>query len=215
MKKVIILSTICVLSAFMAYGAAFNLTPQKTNAVTKTSQKSTIVSRTSADYPITDSLKTLTENSDIVVEGEFSNFDKYWNMARNPNDISKEDPELYVKGALYDFTVEDYLKSNGQKQNKITVNICVSRNDKTDERYIEPTMGQKIILFLKKGDVADYYYGTEEPFRFSVDQLATDDVNSSSNDVKTETNIQDIKNSFEGGKTFSLPDFKNEIKNIK
>lgn len=220
MKKISMITIICVLSAFMVYGSISIFGPKGNDTSIQASaldQKDNILLATKSysDFPSTDSLKTLTKDSDIVVIGEFSRFIQYWNMARDPSDpynLNKEDPNLYVKGGLYEFTIDEYLKSNDKNEKKITVNIPVSRNETIYEDYFEPIIGEKVVLFLVKSEFTKNYYGTEEPYRFSIDLSAGED-SSLPKKIKVKTNFKDIKDLFEGGKELNLSEFIDKVKN--
>lgn len=207
MKKVAIISAICILFGIPAY-APISGYPKDKNGL-----KHIVLT----DFPVSNSIEELTKESNIVVVGEFSKYVESWNMARDPKDVTKEDPNNHVKGDLYEFTVNDYLKSNGKNENKIIINITVSTNGVTDERYIEPIIGEKVVLFLKKSDLADHYYGASEPFGFSIDTTSDQNISSlaSLEKVKIKTNINEIKDSFEGGKEINLSEFSNKVKNTK
>lgn len=197
MKRIMRILTICALFVFAVYVSILNFQPKKNE----------IVSSTTMDFPISDSVEKLTKESDIVVIGYFNKLIENWNMARDPKETSKEDLNNYVKGSLYEFEVDDYLKSPGKEQQSIKVNITVSANRVTDERYIEPVIGEKMILFLKKSPIADRYFGTMEPFRFTID--------SNIGMVKTNTKVKVVKDNFENKKEFKLEEFKDKVKRSK
>lgn len=151
----------------------------------------------SSDYPITSELSEMIDEADIVVIGEYKNFDSKWNMARNPENIMEEDPDNYTEGHLYNFEISKKIKGETES-NQIKVNhryseiilleesnevindegiivreatkVITKEIENIDPLYIEPTIGQKYMLFLSEDEVFGSYYGAIEPFAIVFDE---------------------------------------------
>ncbi len=149
----------------------------------------------SFDYPVATDLRQMVEGSQYIVVGEYTKFDSGWNMARNPSDITKEDPDNYTEGLLYDFRVEKVLKGSMDsesiqvnhrhcetvkltesdaevnslgvivKQATVTNEVAVEVADPT---FIEPELNCKYILFLCRDKNFGYYYAAIEPFSIKL-----------------------------------------------
>ena len=100
--------TVSVLTIAVLAGAFVMHHVRKSNTFTQTVDSLTV----SYGYPITSKLQEMMDSADYIVIGEYTKFDSTWNMARNPNNIKEEDPENYVEGRLYDFTVEQCVKGS-------------------------------------------------------------------------------------------------------
>lgn len=197
---------------FICFIILFSLSLIGCNDSSKKSSK--LQTKSSSDFPVAMTIDKLTSESDIIVVGSYNKFINNWNMARHPEDFNKEDPNIYVKGALYEFNIEEFLKGNNIDKKTITVNVAVSNpGGSVDERYIEPVIGEKVILFLKKSPIADRYFGTMEPYQFSIPD--TSNKSYSSDRIKVKTNLKQVQQSFEGGKSFTLDEFKNKINKAK
>ena len=131
---------------------------------------------TSYDYAATESLSGMFDYADYIVIGEYTGFDSTWNMARDNDDVSKEASDLYVEGHLYNFSVDEVLKGDipeesilinheySTKRKVIESNevikegSVVKKATKTNaieftvlsERFIEPEISSKYILFYQK-----------------------------------------------------------------
>lgn len=147
------------------------------------------------DYPVADSLEQMSAESDLIVTGRYTGLDSTWNMARDPADMRKEDPENYVEGRLYRFDVQEvwkgeleedtilvnhkYLSVMKKEESNAVVNeegIILSEATQTREismtvhnpLFIEPTQDDTYILFLKQDPNFGNYYGAIEPFSIKV-----------------------------------------------
>ncbi|UTR13118.1 cardiolipin synthase [Salipaludibacillus sp. LMS25] len=134
----------------------------------------------SADFPVTEELEEMAEEAEVIAFGTYEGLNSNWNMARDPNDPSKEDQENYVEGKLYDFQVEEYILGDGDE--KIQINLRYKEEIKVEDSegkihtienvdplFIEPEIGEKYIVFLKKDDDFGNYYGAIEPFQVVFD----------------------------------------------
>lgn len=149
-----------------------------------------------SDYPVAVSLEEMTEQAELVVLGWYTNFDSKWNMARNPQNISEEDPDNYVEGWLYDFEINDVLKGtvesssilvNHRYSQQVTnkgsnavidgegriVQAATEENPRTftvhEPMFIEPELNCEYMLFLLKDNHFGNYYAAVEPFSIKID----------------------------------------------
>lgn len=143
----------------------------------KVPQEATSQINVSYDFPSASTIQEMASEADVVISGEYtSNEYEKWNMSRNPENPLKESSEKYTEGRLYKFKVESVLKGT-LSDKEIKVNHRVAEMIKVeleegktqevkvaDPRFIEPTAGQKYLLFLKKDDKLNNYYGAIEPF---------------------------------------------------
>lgn len=187
-KKKLIISAIFILTVMTG---SFIYSNQSKNL--KVSSDETIV--ISEDYPVTEDLKKMIDESELIVMGEYKNFDSSWNMARDPEDNSKSDDEYYIEGRIFKFKVDKVLLGHA-KEDIIDVNLRYSRDieystsdgnnikfDYKNPLYMDPEIGKRYLLFLKK-DL--YYYGAIEPFQIQIDKY---------NKAILKSNLIDIKES--------------------
>lgn len=150
----------------------------------------------SFDYPVAADLKQMAEGAQYIVIGEYTRFNSAWNMARDPRDITKEDPDNYTEGWLYDFNVEKILKgsiadASIQVNHRHSETISVTESDAevnslgiivkqatvtnkvavevADPTFIEPELNSKYVLFLCKDNTFGYYYAALEPFSIKLE----------------------------------------------
>ncbi|PEX81521.1 cardiolipin synthase [Bacillus cereus] len=131
------------------------------------------------DFPSTSRLEDMVKEADVVAIGNYDGFDSTWNMARNPQDISQEDRENYVEGHLYNFNVKEVLKGdplqdrmkiNYRYAEQIEIDDSNSKVVNEDPLYIKPEIGKKYMLFLKKDENMNHYFGAIEPFSIMFDE---------------------------------------------
>lgn len=197
MKKNIGIYAICfVVLAAVSYTGVHKIC---STGVNETSTNGVIQYHSDVDYPMTYDIDKIINESDIIVSGQYQKYTSSWNMARNPENILEEAKDMYIEGRLYEFKVDNYLK--GGSDSTISVNLSYSHNGTIDETYIEPVVGEKVVLFLKKDSNFNNYYGSIEPFQFSL-----------GNDmIYVKTNIKDVRNSFEGGMDIPFKDLSEKI----
>lgn len=131
----------------------------------------------SYDFPTASTIQEMASEADVVISGEYtSNEYEKWNMSRNPENPSEESSEKYAEGRLYKFKVDSVVKGNlSEKEIKVNhrafdmikVELEEGKPQEVkvdDPRFIEPTAGQKYLLFLKKDNKLNNYYGAIEPF---------------------------------------------------
>lgn len=149
------------------------------------------------DYPIAEDLSTMTEQSDFIVIGQYTAKLGTWNMARDPNDLSKESSEESVTGQLYRFEIDTVLKGN---VNSRQIQINLRRSERMthtesnavtnregiilkpatqettttftvdDPLFIEPLLSQETMLFLNYDERTGYHYPAVEPFTIMKDE---------------------------------------------
>jgi hypothetical protein len=129
----------------------------------------------------------LTNKSTIVVIGKAVSTGDVINLAREVDDISKPDPNLFGIGQVYEFEIMRYLKGeqdvNGAKriyvvQSEGMIILTSSKPPTMDdiekarsqEKYIPINLGGEYILFLEplKGfsELKMHYTGVAQPWRF-------------------------------------------------
>ncbi|PWW42343.1 MULTISPECIES: matrixin family metalloprotease [Paenibacillus] len=135
----------------------------------------------SYDFPTTNKLEEMVQESDIIVIGEYQDGFETWNMLRDPNNSQKESEEAFVEGQLYDFKIDNVIKGNVDGGN-IKVNhraaesLTLKFSEDVEEQvtvsdlfYIAPKTKSKYVLFLKQNKELDNYYGAIEPFSVTID----------------------------------------------
>jgi hypothetical protein len=149
------------------------------------------------DYPTTSELKQMVETADLVVIGEYENFNRSWNMSRDLEDIYKEDEDNYVEGRIYDFKVSDIVKGHVEAElieinlrysetiefeesnavispegivEKEATEVTIHEIEVIDPLYIEPELSKKYLVFLSKDNNFNNYYGAIEPFSIVFDE---------------------------------------------
>lgn len=143
-------------------------------------------------------LSDMVDNSDLVVLGTYEEFDSTWNLARNPNDISKASDEEYIEGKVYNFNIEEVLMGDIE-ESKIKISHTYSNNitveftsgdeevspegilvkepttveyfevENLDPTFISPTFNEKHIVFLQDDIVDNIYMGALEPYLIKFD----------------------------------------------
>jgi hypothetical protein len=156
-----------------------------------------------SDYPVASSVQEVIAEAEAIVLGTFTAYESSWNMARNPDNIAEEDPNLYVEGRLYTFEVYDYLLGQGKEE--ITINLDYRFEEFIQERYMEPVLGEKLVLFLKYNPDFDHYYGVAEPFRFTVDDQEQ---------ITYISNMEEVEELFDQA-TLTLTELKADISKLK
>ncbi|MEG2909932.1 MAG: hypothetical protein RR945_11970 [Erysipelotrichaceae bacterium] len=203
-KTIIISSSLAIT---LSIGSYYTFNAFINNAENDKDNVSIIVSK---DFPLTSDLNKMADESDIIVIGEYESFDSKWNMARNPDNPTLEDADNYVEGHLYNFNVSEVVKGSSdinsikvnhrfaetikiEDSNELTDSYGIIKKEATkttsknveniDPLYIKPTTGEKYMLFLKKDQLFENYYGAIEPFSIVFDE----------NDLaELQTNIADI-----------------------
>jgi len=165
----------------------------KTESTNLTSATQTPISESqvfsSGSYITVTSIQELTNKSAIVVIGKAVGIGDIINMAREVDDISKPDPNLFGIGQVYEFEVSRYLKGeqdvNGAK-NIYVVQVegmivlssleMPAKEDiekaRSQEKYLPINLGSEYILFLEplKGfsELKMHYTGVAQPWRFAL-----------------------------------------------
>lgn len=172
MKKNIVVCLILIFSLLLAVTGYKNI-----NKIDVSNTQSNI----SVDYPTAYDINNMIDNSSYIVKGNFTKYVDSWNMARNPENLKEEDTQVRIEGRLYEFVIEKELKGNLSKKDIITINLPYSHMGNIDELYVEPTLNEKVILFLKYDSNFDYYYPAIEPYQFIE---INDELKVKSNDKK-------------------------------
>ncbi|MDD5370615.1 MAG: hypothetical protein PHQ40_16155 [Anaerolineaceae bacterium] len=133
-------------------------------------------------YITAPSIEQLTQNTSLIVIGEVTDIGLEFNIARDVNEISKPDQNVYVIGQAYQFSVDRYLKGDGETIINIVQSegILGEETPKTSEekqkareifKHIEIKKNTKYLLFLDpligfpKGE---YYIGNMQPWLFDL-----------------------------------------------
>jgi len=143
----------------------------------------------SGSYITATSIRELTNRSKIVVVGKAVKTGNIINLAREIDDISKPDPNLFGIGQIYEFEVSRYLKSEKDVSQAGRVNVVqfegmlgispqetLTMRDiekaRSQERYIPITLGSEYILFLEPligfPELEMHYTGVAHPWRFAL-----------------------------------------------
>lgn len=125
------------------------------------------VSMVIADVPTYGSIDALTKDAQVVVVGRVLGKGGTRNLARDPQDHSKEATDRKVMSQEYTFAVETYLKGSGES--KIDIVYPETTTLSTGLAITEPESsleaGQRYVLFLNKGEG---YYGVGQPWQFQL-----------------------------------------------
>lgn len=187
-KKILVISSVSVImiAIFLFFPYSSH---EVADAVQDNNVNSVLISR---DFSSTDNLADMVKNSDLVVIGTYKGLERKWNMAYNPENPDIESSTEYVEGHLYNFNIEEILKGSSKKNININhryseiIKIEETSGDEVisdegillkepseitlheievlDPLFIEPDLGLKYIVFLKKGDGEGTFYGAIEPF---------------------------------------------------
>lgn len=120
-----------------------------------------------SDIPTYSSVDALTKDAEVVVVGRVTGKGGTRNLARDPKDHSKEAADRKVMSQEYTFAVEKYVKGNGDSKIDIVYaeTESVSPGMIINEPEIKLEVGQRYVLFLKKGDG---YFGVGQPWQFQL-----------------------------------------------
>lgn len=133
-------------------------------------------------YVTANSIKELVNEAELIVVGRVEKVDEIVNTARDPQDPTQPDPNLFGVGQVYYIHVEQYLKGDGPElinliQNEGLITPEMSEADQTVEiareqsNYIPLSSEKRYVLFLKHAwELTDreYYVGILEPWRFEI-----------------------------------------------
>ncbi|MDE6953155.1 MAG: hypothetical protein K2P09_05025 [Erysipelotrichales bacterium] len=142
------------------------------------------------DFIVVKDIQEAKENSKMIVKGNFESFDKEWNMHRDDNDLSKENPYGQTLGKIYNFKINEFIngdldttniKINMEYSTRIFYNdsgilhgeeIVNSDNvnyvDIASPKYMEPDFNKEYILYLNYDEFFDLYYSAFQPYMIEV-----------------------------------------------
>ncbi|MEG0366735.1 MAG: hypothetical protein RR585_07855 [Coprobacillus sp.] len=146
----------------------------------------------SNDYMVADTLNSANNNATYIVKGQFTSYDREWNMHRDDNDLTKEHPYEKITGKIYTFKINDVFKGDVDGSD-ISINLKYSTrlffnedgllhgeeisNKKNVEHidyketvYTEPELNQEYILYLNYDKNFSLYYAAFQPYMIKVDQ---------------------------------------------
>ena len=144
------------------------------------------------DYMIADNLEVANENAEYVIKGQFTSYDRNWNMHRDDSDLLQEHPYEKITGKIYSFKVTDILKGDAD-ETSISVNLKYSTRlffndsgllhgqeildsenveyiDYKESVYVEPELNKDYILYLNYDKNFSLYYAAFQPYIIKVDQ---------------------------------------------
>jgi hypothetical protein len=134
---------------------------------------------------VIDSIQELTRKSRLVVVGQLHGVEEIVNMARDVNDVTRDDLHIFIAGQVYEFQVARTLK--GDKFDAVSVvqpEAFIARNNATpvakneidlarrSYSYVAPKGAVVYLLFLEPlmgFPQGKYYVGVAQPWRFSID----------------------------------------------
>lgn len=147
-----------------------------------TSTTSSATTDDAASYITVRSLNELVAKSQVIAVGQLSTTAETINMARDPSDPTKPDPEYSILGQVYRVAIQRYVKGNGgstldvvqpegflgQKTPKTQENLNKARHT---YEFVPFHSGTKYLLFLEpvRGFPGkSYFTGPAQPWRFTV-----------------------------------------------
>jgi hypothetical protein len=161
--------------------AIFLLAACAQSASTNTSQSFTF-GPGSGSFITVNSIAELTNKSKLIVIGQVVKIDDIVNMARDINDPSKPDNQVYVVGQVYQVNVKKFLKGSeaetifvvqregflGESEAKTKTDI---QKAKSVENFIPMGVDKEYLMFLKPMlgfPDGKYYVGVAQPWRFAI-----------------------------------------------
>jgi hypothetical protein len=136
----------------------------------------------SGSYITANSISELTKKSTQIVIGQVTKAVGIINMARDINDITKADSDVFVIGQVYQFRVDKYIKGEGDQVINIVQRegFLGASSSKTEvdiekarslEKYIPIDEKTNYLLFLEPllgFSDGKYYVGVAHPWRFNL-----------------------------------------------
>jgi hypothetical protein len=172
-KKSIIFSVIVVTLLLMGtvfFRNGVNMKSQQEGA-TKVAAKSNSI--TYSDRPKYTNMKDLLQASDLVFQGTVEGVYSKRNLARNPQNPSEEDPNIYVEGIDYNVKVNEILKGQADSNVLVTeqkqMQLGKDQSMVQDEHYLGLDSGHTYIFFVKKSNTTGRYYSVGDPFFFEIE----------------------------------------------
>jgi hypothetical protein len=149
-----------------------------------------------SDIPQYSEIKKLVSSSDAVFIGTVEGISGTRNLARDPKDPSKEDPEILVEGVDYKVTIKEFLKGHDQDpQVLVTENRSVQyrKNDPVavDEHFIDLIPGETYVFFTDKSQTTGRYFATGDPFFFQINHSSVQ-VKSNSKELEKYFPTEDV-----------------------
>ena len=137
----------------------------------------------SGSFIIVTSIAELANRSKLIVIGQVIKADDIVNMARNPDDPTKPDNEIFIVGQVYMVSVIQFLKGDEKAETIYVVQQegflgpSVPKNDseiakaKAIENYVPLSLDKGYLMFLEPMfgyPEGKYYVGVAQPWRFDV-----------------------------------------------
>lgn len=138
--------------------------------------------RAAASYHTAGSLDELVAKSTVIVIGQLQSVGEVVNLARDPQNTSEPDPQVFSGGQVYLVAVQRYLKGQGPHALKVvqaegflpnppaTLTRADREKAKAQDTYIPLREGKTYLFFLRPLGLfppeTDYLTGTAHPSRF-------------------------------------------------
>ncbi len=210
-KKRLFVALAAILAIAIAAGAVWYFV--------QSDEKEVIKRGISMDIAMTDSLEGMIEPANFIVIGHYEELDSTVNLARNSNDISQEDSDIYIEGRIFRFKVDEVLKGelsrdtilvshmysmrgtvtvdNAVRENGITVKPATETQTYTYTAlyplYVEPELGATYVLFLSRETGQGYFIDATHPFIIKLDENGTASLQSGLLDKENSKLTQEIE----------------------
>jgi len=161
-----------------------------------TNKKGKIISQEATDFykqnshesaVVYSTFKEILENSYIILKGRAIQQKGVINSARDPNDLSKEDPNYFGIGQVYEVAVEEYLKGDGPTLINVVQNegFILTQPEVVSEKEIELarslssslplSVDKRYIMFLASSELTysgykngELFIGRGHPWKFEI-----------------------------------------------
>lgn len=122
----------------------------------------------SGDRPYYTNIRDLKKNAEVVVLGSVQKQGKTYNLAKDPNDPSKDNPDFTLLGTDFEVKVDKYLKGKGES----IITLTQEGGEDGQTTYLVEgrsplIVGGKYIFFLNEISGNKYMFGGD-PYRFKI-----------------------------------------------
>lgn len=127
------------------------------------------------DYDVSSDLEQLASKSNFILVGEFTEVIDEVNTARDPQDLSKENAEVFVISERVKFEISEVLYGKLDVK-EISVMQIKEVGDHAFEHYTSPTLSEKVIVFLRDNSMINQvepldllqFEASSAPFIFQI-----------------------------------------------
>lgn len=167
------------------------------------------------DYYTPEDLEDANENADYIIRGNFTSYEKDWNMLRDDHDLSLENEYGVITGKIYQFHISEVFKGNIESNN-VSINLQYSTRlyfnddgqlnydelkgiknvqyiDYIEAIYIEPDFAQDYILYVNYDEYFDLYYAAFYPFMVEINDDQLKFVQTDLSDHISEYHVDDVE----------------------